>query len=287
MELLKGGLAGLTLLTVAGCKEPRQEARVEEAPIDPSIPRYRETGRFDAGFRWARGIAASAGALYLAGDMSVKRFVGGKADTVQEMNDAVQAVAVGEDGRVFAATSDRVLPVDGGPWESLGPRARIVSLAAAGGLVYAADAGNRAVVVYDRGGRLVRRIEGFIVPSPYFGVAAAPDGDVWISNPGRHQVERYSPEGERLTQVGSQGQEIGAFCGCCNPGPIALAGNGNLVTSEKGIPRVKVLSPEGRLQALVSTDFNVQAAGLDVAVDGQRIYVLDPWEGAVRAFEPA
>jgi hypothetical protein len=81
--------------------------------------------------------------------------------------------------------------------------------------------------------------------------------------------------------------DIEGFCGCCNPTHFAFLPDGSFVTSEKGIPRVKVYDRLGRLAAVVAGPdrFREGVQGLDLAVDQtERILVLDPARRAVRVF---
>ena len=82
---------------------------------------------------------------------------------------------------------------------------------------------------------------------------------------------------------------VEGFCGCCNPTHFALLPDGGFVTSEKGIPRVKVYDGGGKLLSVVAgaDDFNGGTTGLAVAVaPDNRILVLDPVRGQIRAFCP-
>ena len=47
-----------------------------------------------------------------------------------------------------------------------------------------------------------RNIRGFVVPSPYFCVRMAPDGLLRVTNPGEHQIEAYTLDGDLETGVG-------------------------------------------------------------------------------------
>jgi sugar lactone lactonase YvrE len=80
---------------------------------------------------------------------------------------------------------------------------------------------------------------------------------------------------------------IDGFCGCCNPTDIALLADGRVVTAEKGLPRVKVMNPDGTLSCVVAPPdgLSAGASGTDLAVgpDG-RVYVLDPQVQLVRIF---
>jgi hypothetical protein len=81
--------------------------------------------------------------------------------------------------------------------------------------------------------------------------------------------------------------EIDGFCGCCNPTHMAILDNGSFVTSEKGLPRVKVIAPTGELQAVVAGPGQLapDTVGLDLAIDPEgRILVLDPAARMVRVF---
>ena len=82
--------------------------------------------------------------------------------------------------------------------------------------------------------------------------------------------------------------DIEGFCGCCNPSHITILDDGKFVTSEKGIPRVKVYNRLGTLESVVSGpgQFLEGTEGLDLARDSNgTIYVLDPMKKAVRIFE--
>jgi hypothetical protein len=59
------------------------------------------------------------------------------------------------------------------------------------------------------------------------------------------------------------------------------------VTSEKGIPRVKVYDRTGKMLAYVPPrEFSPAAEGMDLAVDSRdRIYVAEPVRGRILVFE--
>ena len=68
---------------------------------------------------------------------------------------------------------------------------------------------------------------------------------------------------------------------------MAILSDGSFVTSEKGIPRVKVYDQTGQFKTVVAGPeaFADGTIGLDLAVDdNDRIYVLDPKKKAVRVF---
>ena len=123
--------------------------------------------------------------------------------------------------------------------------------------VFAADAGNRVMLRYDKSGKLVRRIgeknkerniPGFIIPSPFFDVEIAPRRFAARQQSGT--ASRGSSTRRTATSKASWGTAsmgIEGFCGCCNPINLALLPDGRFVTCEKGLPRVKIYSADGRV----------------------------------------
>jgi hypothetical protein len=132
-------------------------------------------------------------------------------------------------------------------------------------------------------------VRGFFIPSPFFDIALSPaDGSIWAVNPGYHALENYRSDGLFLSSWEALGMMIEGFSGCCNPSHFALLSDGGFVTSEKGLPRVKIHNVDGTLRCVVAAPdrFTANVTGLDVAVGTEgRIYVLDPDRGQVRIFE--
>lgn len=119
--------------------------------------------------------------------------------------------------------------------------------------VFVTDASNKIVCQYTIEGGLVRFIKspkGFVVPSYSFGITNM-DGLVYCSNPGRHVVEVYSAEGEYLRCFGKGGNEPGEFSGCCNPVQLATTNAGELLTSEKGRPRISCYAADGTFRSVL------------------------------------
>ena len=299
-----GMMVAATVL--GGCPRPPVLRPDAAPPAAESLrPAYRETMRLAVGLPDPRGLARGAdGRLYVAYARRVETLAPtGETLGSFPVSGEVYGLAVGDGDRLYVGLRDHVeVYTNGGQsvatWEPLGERARLTAVAAHGDWVWAADAGDRVVLRYDRTGRLLgklgekdeaRGVPGLIVPSPYLDVAPAADGTLWVANPGRAQVENYTAEGRLNLSWGQSSPSTEGFMGCCNPVALAVLPDGSLVTAEKGVPRVKIYTPQGQLAALVAgpESFGRRGEGLRVVGGGKgEIYVLDPAAGAVRVFEP-
>jgi hypothetical protein len=130
-------------------------------------------------------------------------------------------------------------------------------------------------------------VPGLIIPSPHLDVAWRDATHLYVNDPGRHRVELYEVGGKLIGWWGTPSTALAGFSGCCNPTDLALLPDGRIVTAEKGIPRVKVYTPDGHLAGLVAGPDRFQEldAGMDLAADPEgRIFVLDPRARLVRVF---
>jgi hypothetical protein len=283
---------------------------------DPALMQYEEAGKIKTGFQDVSGIAVGPNEqIYVAGDKAIRVF---KGDGIRlseiKLTDSPRCLVVTDDGIIYVGMKDYVEVYDSKGvrktnWEKLGENTVLTSIAVSGNDVFLADAGNRVVLRHDTSGKLVNRIgekdedkniPGFVVPSPYFDLAVAPDGLLRVANPGRHQIEAYTFDGYLELSWGKTSTSIDGFSGCCNPVNFAMLKDGGFVTCEKGLLRVKIYDAAGAFVGVVAgpelfTEHgkacppdgfsNCQTGGLDVAVDSQgRVLVLDPDERTVRIF---
>lgn len=290
---------------VMGLGSRRKPDRLEldvYGKIDPALRVAQEQERLPIRARELRALAVGVkGELYVAADHAVLLFdARGKQTGRLNVGDAVYALAVAPEGLYLAMRNHvQVWDVAAGRqvavWPEVEGRPYLTSIAVGPKDVYVADAGNRVVVRFNKAGKAVNRIgeqdrlhgvPGFVVPSPYFDCALAADGTVWVANPGRHQFENYTPEGTLMKRWGAIGVDIDAFSGCCNPSHFTLKGDA-FVTSEKGLVRIKVHAPDGKLVGVVAgpKEFRRRAVGLDMVMHPQGyLLVLDPAERCVRAY---
>ncbi len=285
---------------------------------DPQWIGYREARRFAAPRPDARRLACGPeGRLWIgAGPAVIAVDEAGGVVTEMTVSGPVRCLAVAPEGTVYAGLRDHVVVFDGQGtrqtvWEAPPGRVWLSGLLATAGAVFAADSGNRVIWYHDHTGRILGRIgdkdpgrgiPGLALPSPHLDVELHPDGRLRVNNAGRHLVETYTVEGERLAAWGKPGMGLASFCGCCNPIALAVLPDGRIVTAEKGLPRVKVYHPDGRLDCVVagveSFPENLRATqgesrndtlnlSLDVVADpGGRIIILDPVSATVRVMIP-
>jgi len=282
------------------------------ARTDPSLLKYAEAARIQTGFKEVRAVAVGpSDRIYVAGDQSVRVFdSAGKQVSYVKTSSVPRCLAVAKDGTMYVGAMDRVEVYPAGPagrssWDSAGDKAIFTAVAVTQEWVFVADAGNREILRYDRSGKLIERIrkkgpagkiDGVLMPSAHFDVEIGADGLIRANDPGRLCVDIYTAQGELLTSWGKGGPDIDRFIGCCNPVRIALLPDGSVVTSEKGLPRVKVYTKEGKFDCVVAgpesfvklrcpTANCTTGAALDLAVDSRgRILVLDPATRQVRIF---
>jgi sugar lactone lactonase YvrE len=273
--------------------------------VPPEKIGYREAARVETGLQGATALAVGPGdEIVVGGDERVLVFASTGARLGElAVDEAPLCLAVAADGVLYAGSSRAVArgPL-AGPLEPFlevpGEKARLTSIAVGKDSLFVADMGARAVWRFGRDGRERgriglrdddRNVPGFVVPSPYFDVLVAPDGLLRIVDPGRHRISAFTTDGYLELSWGEASFALEGFSGCCNPSHIAMLPDGRVVTSEKGLARVKVHDAHGRFETAVvgPAGLDTETGPCDVAVDSDsRILVLDPGRGVVRIFVP-
>lgn len=278
--------------------------------VDPALIHYTELAPLKLNSEFLHAIAVDAtNRMYIAVDRELRIYddPAGPAAAVINMGRTVTCIAVSPTGSIYLGIGDHieVFGSDGtrkDSWTSLGAKAQLTSIAIIGDHLFTADYGDRRVWHYDLTGKLLGSVEseradgkkGFIVPSPYFDVAAGNDSTLWAANPGEHLLENYSIDGKFIKSWGKPSMEISGFSGCCNPSHFIITSDNLFITGEKGLPRIKTYNIEGELVSVAAApkDFAHTAYGCsgvaviaDIAVtsDG-RILVLDRKSGCMRSF---
>jgi len=278
---------------------------------DPNLIAYEEHAHWKAPHPEAKRMAiAHDDTLYIcSGNYVTALSKSGEQGMEIALAEPPRCVAVAKNGLIYIGLRDHIEVFDAkgahkATWDSPGKKSWFTGLTLAENDLFAADAGNRVILRYDRSGKIVHRIgekdkerniPGFIIPSPFFDVEIARDGLLRINNPGRHRVEIYTADGDFEGSWGTFSTGIAGFCGCCNPINFALLPDGRHVTCEKGLPRVKIYSATGEFESVVAGvesfgangkacgQSDCTAGGLDTVVDSQgRIFILDFVTGNVR-----
>ena len=141
-------------------------------------------------------------------------------------------------------------------WEACSDDADYCQLTVLKEGVFVTDAAAKNICQYKPDGTLARFIKspnGFVVPSYSFGITNF-NGHVFCSNPGRHIVEQYTANGEYVASFGKSGMGAGEFSGCCNPVQIIATEKGELLTSEKGLPRISCYGSDGTFHSILLDD---------------------------------
>ncbi len=285
--------------------------------IQPSLIKYQQCAKpIDTGLSQARAIAVdSSGTIHVAGDKTVRLFdqTGNLLKDIT-LGATPRALFPTDQGLLYIAMTDHVEILNKqhkqiASWKSFGQRSHLTGIAVSEDHVFIADAGNRIVVHCDSSGKILnyigkkdkdRNIPGFVVPSPYFDLAVAPDGLLRVANPGRHRIEAYTFDGDFEFAWGKPSSRIEGFCGCCNPVSFAILPNESFVTCEKGLLRVKIYEPDGTFKAVVAgpdqlaqgricqvctSPAKCGTGGFALTTDEKgRVFVLDTIKNLVRVF---
>jgi len=309
-------LVGIAVATIAGLyffllrssehPEPGENVQYDIdafAAVDDVATRYAEATPIALDMENPRALAVAGEFLYVAGENTVAVLARDGSERKRFPFEGVaNCVAVAVDGTIYLGMKEKVvtLSADGAPqaaWPEWGAQAYLTAIALNGEDVYVADAGNRVVLRCDRAGAVQARlgapdasrdVPGIEAPSPYLDVAVNAEGEIWVANPGKLGLERYRENGDIVTSWYRPALDIAGFSGCCNPTQIAFAPDGQLVTCEKGLARVKVyeVSSGEFVELVAGSNLFPQPHSLrDLVVDAAgRILVLDPKDNLIRIF---
>ncbi len=270
--------------------------------VDSSLIHYRETRNISLEQMKARGFDLKDDILYITGEgflMALRP--GGNQVFFGSLEDTGTCIEVTEDF-IYVGFEDHIgkFKRDGEMierWKKPDDRTIITSLAAKENRLYAADAGNRRVLIFKNDGSILGEFEGksestaghgFIVPSPCFDLVVNTWGDLWVVNPGEHAIENYTDNGEIRGYWQKRSAKTEGFLGCCNPAEIAVLSDGSFVTSEKGLVRIKVYDESGKLLSIVAppSKFKEEGKAPEVVADEKGlIYALDFDRNTIRIFE--
>jgi len=162
-------------------------------------------------------------------------------------------------------------------WTSCSDNSDYCSFTVTEGGVFVTDAANKNICKYTNEGQFVKFINSpnkFVIPSYTFGITCI-DGVIYCSNSGRHLIESYTLDGEYLGSFGKAGMQGGRFCGCCNPVHLTKTSTGEIITSEKGLPRISCYGRDGEFRSVLIDNHTLGGGhrAYEVKVDGDKMLV--------------
>ncbi len=267
--------------------------------VDTALVRYRQTGEIPVAMRRVNALAVGpTGDVYVAGDRAIHVFASdGTKQREIALDDEPMCLSAADRLYVGMRQHVQVLNTDGkliAKWATI-ENANVTSIAAADEDVFVADMANKIVWRYAPDGTLKgrigepdkkRHVPGFIITTPFFDLAVAPDGLLRVVNPRRLRIEAYTFDGDMEGHWGTASSEVEGFYGCCNPIHFAIFADGRFVTAEKGVKRIKIYDKQGRFDCVVAGPEQMIAQAADLAVDGNdRVLAVDPIARCVRIFE--
>jgi len=163
--------------------------------------------------------------------------------------------------------------------------------------IFVADAGKRQIRRFKKDKNnpeklllddISHRFKKFIIPSAFFDIKKGLNESLWIANTGKHALENYTYDGRLISSWTRATIRIEGFSGCCNPAHIAIGSDGSIITSEKGLNRIKTYSPTGELTNVVAGPQIIAhyIENPDIAVNSEDvIFLLDNTVKQVRIFK--
>ena len=269
--------------------------------VDPELIHYKETRQLKVALDDHAGLAAFNGNIFLASNQKLT-VISPNGSKINEFPIPPDARALAVNANKIAVAYQRTIETYNHQGELLS-KTEIISdssvfssIALWNEKTMVADAGKRRLYGFS-GADLVLEIEGvsgaknlhgFIVPSPYFEVSVNSENELWCTNPGMHALQQYSEKGDLISAWDKASLEIDGFTGCCNPAQFTTLPDGRFITSEKGMPRIKIYSMEGVLESVVAAPekFEGNQRAAELAVIGETIVALDFDRTMIRIFEP-
>ena len=251
-----------------------------------------------------RGVAVGADdQVHALGDGEIRIFAAdGGLLRRWRVADAAECVGVGPDGRVYVGGAGRIdifesggRPAGGFAFGQAGDLPAVSAIKVFKTDILVADASARVIRRFDAGGGQLGLIgdrsktKAFILPNGRLDLDVDASGVVRATDSGRHQVSSWAIDGTPIGRFGKFGMSDPAdFVGCCNPVNLATAPDGNVVTAEKMVARVKVYTPDGRLLAVIGPGpFDPKCTQVHLAVDSKgRILAADPVRRQITIFAP-
>ncbi|MDC0584733.1 hypothetical protein OAO55_03285 [Bacteroidales bacterium] len=302
-------IAGAVIWNVVSLKLDKRAENPYEYNVDvfkevnPDLIHYKEVKQIRLKAHNPSSIDYINGKLFIAGDSAVRIIdTAGNQQNIIQFNDAVKVVKAISNTQFIICFKNSFQHYDLNTKQSTykiteSDTSVFTSLAINDTAIFIADAGKRKVYSYSLTGEKTGEfggisgsasLHGFIIPSPYFDLNFNEQGELWVVNPGMHSLQNYSFAGNLEKEWSKISMKIDGFCGCCNPAHFAFLPDGNFVTSEKGMVRIKVYNVNGDLLSVVAAPkkFTEDGKAPDITVsENGQIIALDFDKKVIRFFD--
>ncbi len=275
----------------------------EYETVDESLIAYRETRQIRTGDHEMLAMAYRNGRIFVLTDAYLQVITPlGQEISRTRVDPGGRFLTVAADGTVLLGYEDHLVAMQNEEEvfrsAPAGAEALFTALAISEDLIFVADAGNRQVIAYNheleqtgsfKGESGVSALHGFILPSLHFDLAVNGENELWVVNPGLHSIQNYTPTGRLRGHWSKSSFGQDGFSGCCNPYFIAFLSDGRIVTSEKGLVRIKIHRESGEFESFVAAPekFGTGIKAPALAVDEHdHILALDFDKNMIRYFEP-
>lgn len=281
-------------------KENPYEYNVDEfKKVDPALISYKEIRQIRIDMDETGGIATSNGLIYLAAANQVTTLTpDGRMIYEFPIDENPHCIAVNDKQVVvgFQNTFSAYSLSGEKLFQSgvINDSTVITSVALWNDKIAVADMGKRLVYLFNHdylekefeGVSGAKNLHGFVIPSPYFDLAVNSANELWVANTGMHAFQCYNEQGDLVKSWEKVSLQIDGFCGCCNPAQFTFLPDNRFVTSEKGMPRIKIYKSDGVFESVVAAPdkFKDDGRAPEVATLGDTIVALDYDKKMIRIF---
>ncbi|MFA9388411.1 MAG: hypothetical protein ACERKD_01300 [Prolixibacteraceae bacterium] len=283
-------------------KENPYEYNVDEyKKVDPALITYKESRQLKVELDEHAGLATFDGNIYLASNQTLM-VISPDGSKISEFTIQPDARALAVNDKSIAVAYKQIIENYNlvgtlmSTTEVISDSSYFTSIVFWNNKTLVADAGKRRIYEFD-GPNLIDEMEGvsgaknlhgFIIPSPYFEVAVNNNDQLWCTNPGMHALQQYNEKGDLVDSWDKASLDIDGFNGCCNPAQFTFLPDGRFITSEKGMPRLKIYTKNGELESVIASPskFEGNQHAAEVATIGETVIALDFDRKMIRIFEP-